>query len=156
MNNQYSRKGFWCLWLAIFLWVGCQSPNSEMETLRVELVSANKKLDSLQVLALKNTSEGIVHTVFLSLKDDVTEAEQTTFKTLLESLERIDEVQLLIVADRMDVGDVRALDYDIVLYAIFKNEEALKVYDSNEYHNEVRAQLITYLSGPPATFDYKL
>lgn len=136
--------------------VSCQSPNSEMETLRTELSIAQRTLDSLAACERLCVDSMFVHTVFISLKEDITPVEKAEVTRLLLTLDQIDEVLDIRVAERTDVGDERALHHNLILYITFDSVLALKTYDKNEYHNEVRKKLKPYLAGPPATFDYEL
>ncbi len=146
------KKLFVLLLIAGCIW-SCQTPNSEMESLRTELSSVQKELDALKNERTRSTSV-LVHTVFLSLKEDIKNEDKETVIQKLSSLGEIEEVLSIQISDRIDVGDTRALDYDLVLYMTFQNEADLSAYDQNAYHNEVRAFLKPFLGGPPATFDY--
>ena len=94
---------------------------------------------------------GLTHCVFLKLKDPQSTAE---VKQQLLQLDSIKEVETIVVVVKTDVGDSRALDYDLLMIATFTNEAALKRYDQNEFHQQIRQQLKPYLAGPPATFDF--
>lgn len=94
---------------------------------------------------------GLTHCVFLKLKDSQTAAE---VKQQLLQLDSITEVETIVVVGRTDVGDSRALDYDLLIIATFTDQAALKRYDQNKFHQQIRQQLKPYLAGPPATFDF--
>ena len=97
--------------------------------------------------------DGLTHMVFLALTKD---APKDAVITDLLSLSEIPEVMSVKVIDRLEVGDARALEYDLLLIAEFTSLEDLKIYDQDQFHQQIRAKLKPHLRLPPATFDYQL
>ena len=95
---------------------------------------------------------GLEHQVYLSLFD---EQDSMHVTRELMKLSQVDGVKAVEVFSRFDVGDTRALDYDLLLRVYFEDEAALKRYDADSLHQEVRGRLKPYLSKPPATFDLR-
>ena len=95
---------------------------------------------------------GLEHQVYLSLLD---EQDSTLVTQELMKLTQVEGVEAVEVFSQLDVGDTRALDYDLLLRVYFKDELALKSYDADSLHQEVRGRLKPYLSKPPATFDLR-
>lgn len=112
------------------------------------LVSCQSKISE------ESSYEGLTHCVFLKLNDSIAGSERQLVLDALLGLLDIKEVETLSVVERADIGDDRALDYDIMMIATFDNIEALERYDKNASHEEVRNTLKKYLSKPPATFDF--
>lgn len=99
--------------------------------------------------------QGLTHCVFLDLRPGISAADQQRIKDTLLSLGNIEEVRSISVVDKTDVGDSRALDYDIMLIATFEDKMALSSYDKNPDHQMVRDFLKPYMAGAPATFDFE-
>lgn len=107
-----------------------------------------------QVSEVEETDEmAIEHLVFFSLKDGLSAEEIQSFKELLKTLEEIEGVSELEVSSRTDVGDSRALNYDLLMEIEFKSIASLKDYADHPYHLKVRDSLMPLLAVPPATFD---
>lgn len=96
------------------------------------------------------------HLVFIALNDSVSPAEIKLIKSKLNSLNRVEGVLDLSISEALDVGDKRALDYDILLQIWFENAASLKIYSEDEYHIRIKQELKPFLSRPPATFDRKV
>ncbi len=110
---------------------------------------------SLEKTPCPNTT-GLGHTVFFSLKKDISEKDKQNFKKTLTRLSKIKCVKSVIVAERSDVGDEeRALrQFDVMMQVIVEDTAALRLYDNDAIHQEVRKLSLPYLSGAPASFDY--
>jgi hypothetical protein len=107
-----------------------------------------------QVSEVTETDEAAIeHLVFFSLKDGLSTKEIQSFKDLLKTLEDIEGVSEVEVNRRTDVGDSRALDYDLLMEIEFTSIANLKSYADHPYHLEVRDSLMPWLAAPPATFD---
>ena len=96
---------------------------------------------------------GVEHLVFLKLRPDLRPSEVNDFHTYVQDLKKVEGVIGLDISERSDVGDERALDYDLLLTVWLEDEEALKTYDQDSLHNEIRQVLYAYLYQAPATFD---
>ena len=96
---------------------------------------------------------GVEHLVFLKLRPDLRPSEEKDFRTYIQDLKKVEGVMAMSVKERVDVGDERALDYDLLLTVWLKDEESLKAYDQDSLHNEIRQVLYAYLYQAPATFD---
>jgi len=100
-----------------------------------------------------SAKEGLEHLVFFSLKDSLEESSIQKFKKLLLSLERIEGVVEVEVYKKEEVGDPRALDFDLMMSVEFGKADDLRIYSTHPYHLAVRDSLMGFLAGPPATFD---
>lgn len=121
---------------------------------QAQVEKAQATIDSL----VKANDTGIIHTIYLTTKPDLSDEDKAKFITTVESLGQIEQVKSIEVAERLNVGDEeRALTkYNIILQMRFDNLEDLKIYDKDEFHAQVRGQLKEYLAGPPASFDFEL
>lgn len=107
-----------------------------------------------EVINVSNTkSAAIEHLVFFSMKDGLAEEEISNFKNSLMSLAEIEGIITLKISEKQDVGDPRALDYDIVMSVQFEAISYLNTYAEHPHHLKVRESLMKYLAGPPATLD---
>ncbi|PQB04767.1 Dabb family protein [Aureitalea marina] len=95
---------------------------------------------------------GLEHQVYLAINDSSMQEEVIDQLMTLKQVEGVEAVE---VFSRLDVGDERALDYDLLLRVYFKDEKALAQYDSDSLHQSVRNQLKPHLSKPPLTFDLR-
>jgi 2C-methyl-D-erythritol 2,4-cyclodiphosphate synthase len=141
--------------LIILVLVSCQNVNDvALSEAKAELNAAQATIDSLQAA----NETGIIHTIYLTTKPDISDEDKAKFIKTVESLGQIEQVKSIEVAERFNVGDEeRALkQYNIVLQMRFESLEDLKIYDKDEYHAQVRGQLKDYLAGPPASFDFEL
>lgn len=98
---------------------------------------------------------GLTHCVFLDLTEDVSPEDLRRITDTLSSLANIEEVRTISVVERTDVGDARALVYDLMLIATFDDKAALSRYDKNPNHQLVRGFLKPFLASAPATFDFE-
>ncbi len=143
------------IFLAILSLAGCQNANdTNLAAMQEELKAAQATIDSLS----NAEQTGILHTIYLTTKPDISDEDKTQFLEMVKSLGNIQQVKDIEVAERLNVGDEeRALkQYNVVLQIRFDNLEDLRIYDKDEYHAQVRGQLKEYLVGPPASFDFKL
>lgn len=95
---------------------------------------------------------GLEHQVYLALLSE-SDSEKVTQE--LMKLEKVEGVEAIEVWTPLDVGDERSMDYDLLLRVYFKDEAALKAYDTDSLHQAVRTRLKSYLRKPPATFDLR-
>jgi hypothetical protein len=95
----------------------------------------------------------IEHMVFFNLKDSSTKADITLFKDRLRSLIKIKEVRQIFVSESQDLGDSRALDYDLVMTSYFNSRNDMDVYMDHPFHLIVKESLKPFLKGTPATLD---
>jgi|TARA_B110000977_G_scaffold174734_1_gene228875 hypothetical protein len=97
----------------------------------------------------------LVHTVILSLKDNVNQKRKDEIIDLLVTLSEIKETQRLIVSTKASTNDTRAQqDYDLILQMSFKNQAELESYSINTHHLNVRAKLKSDLAKAPVVYDY--
>ncbi len=96
----------------------------------------------------------LLHTVILTLKEEVTAAEKEEVLVLLKSLEEISETNGLIVSELANTSDSRAKkDFDLILSMSFDNHTDLEKYSTNEFHLQVREELKPFLAAPPIVYD---
>jgi predicted transcriptional regulator len=125
-----------------------------IENLKAELASANEKIEDLQI---RNSTESVFqHTVFFTLKPDLTDEERKSFVEQLKGLEAIEVVKKITVEERKNIGDEdRALkQFDVIMIVTFADEAALKVYDAHEIHQNLKKAMKGYLAGIPSSFDF--
>jgi hypothetical protein len=141
-----------------FCFLSCtnsETASSEtIDNLKTELASANKKIENLQ---RQNSSEPVFqHTVFFTLKPDLTDEERKSFVEQLKGLEEIEVVQNIMAEERKNIGDEdRALkQFDVMMMVTLTDEAALKVYDTHEIHQNLKKAMANYLAGPPSSFDF--
>jgi D-Tyr-tRNAtyr deacylase len=128
--------------------------SENIENLKADLASANKKIEDLQS---RNSTEPVFqHTVFFTLKPDLTDAERKSFVVALKGLEKIEVVQNITAELRKNIGDEnRALtQFDVIMMVTLENEADLKIYDTHEIHQNLKKVMADYLAGPPASFDF--
>ena len=106
-----------------------------------ELIEVQKPLNEIQ------------HMVFFALKDGRSKTDLTLFKDRLSSLAKIEEVRRIVVSESQDLGDPRALDYDVVMTILFRNKTEMDIYFEHPFHLIVKESLKPYLKGAPATLD---
>ena len=101
------------------------------------------------------TQGELVHTVFLSLKDEVTQNRKEKIIKILKSLGEIKVTKGLTVSVKAETEDARAeTNYDLVLQMAFKDLKDLHLYSVNSSHFEIRAQLKPDLASVPVVYDY--
>jgi hypothetical protein len=125
-----------------------------IENLKAELASANETIEDLQTG--NNTEPIFQHTVFFTLKSDLTDEERKSFIEQLKGLEVIEVVQKITAEERKNVGDEdRALkQFDVIMMVTLTDEAALNVYDTHEIHQNLKKAMKDYLAGPPSSFDF--
>lgn len=135
-SKQGVTKSIFCLFLILV--VACQNSRTPDEVAAVQQVPMKT---------------GLSHLVFLSLQENVS---LDKVKQTLAGLAEVPEVASIKVVERLDVGDKRALDSELLLIVQFASEEDLRAYDRNELHQQIRSALKPMLRLPPTTFDYQL
>jgi hypothetical protein len=118
--------------------------------------SEDKKLDEVaQEGDLLVTDNGqLEHMVFFSLKDTLSVDDLNFVKNQLNKLAHIPLVHEITISERKDLGDPRALDYDLLMIMRFTGESALQLYQQDPRHLNIKNSLAKYLDGAPATFDF--
>lgn len=141
-----------------FCFLGCnhtETASSEtVENLKAELAAANEKIEDLQG---QNTTDPVFqHTVFFTLKPDLTAADRKAFVEQLKGLKAIEVVKDVMAEERKNIGDEdRALkQFDVIMMVTLQDEAALKVYDTHEIHQNLKKAMSNYLAGPPSSFDF--
>jgi len=100
-------------------------------------------------------SNKITHLLYLDLNDNISETQLELFETVLGQLQKIPQVTEFNIGEYTDVGDKRALSqYEYIVSMSFENKKAYDIYQSSPIHESVKNKLRTYLSGPPATYDF--
>ena len=135
------------------LFLACTDQGSE-ETI-AELQASLDEAQS-QISAVEDPQAGsLVHLVFLTTREDLTDEERTTLLSELGRLGEIEEVKGYDIGEFEDLEDARALSqYNLILSMYFESEDDYRVYQNNDDHLDVRSKLGAYLAGPPATYDY--
>ncbi len=99
----------------------------------------------------------IGHTVYIDLKNDITDAETTSFITELKGLAAIDYLHDLELSKRISSGDLRQdRDFDVVMTMYFEDLDALDRYQQDSLHVEIRTATRKYLAAPPVIYDFKV
>ena len=107
------------------------------------------------VISNPQSGQMLTHIVLLELSEELPPEKRQEIEGLLQTLERIKEVQSLVVGVPEDTGDARAIqDYNLVLQMTFTGKEALAAYQVNEFHANIREEIKQYLGGPPKILDY--
>ena len=95
-----------------------------------------------QINSIGYAKGDLVHTVILSLKNEVSEKRQEEIINLLGSLAEIKETQGLIVRAKALADDKRAKrDYNLILQMSFKSQEELMSYSINAHHLDVQTKV---------------
>jgi hypothetical protein len=97
----------------------------------------------------------LVHTVYLTLKADITQEETDALIDACKTLDDISTVKNLEVGTFKDLGDERALSiYRMVLQMDFTNEADYQSYQQDPIHLAFKDTAGPYLGAPPATHDF--
>ena len=113
-----------------------------------QLVTTVKQLKS----EINSQYKGYIgHDIYLKLKNG---EDQSKVIKALNSLGTIKGVEALKVGPFKNLGDKRALTYDVKMQMYFKDEKAYQHYNKDATHLEVRKQLGPMLDGPPASYDF--
>lgn len=97
----------------------------------------------------------LTHHIYFDLIDDISETELKHFKEVIQQLKSIPEVKEFEFGVFEDVGDKRALSqYEYFISLSFENKKSYDIYQESSIHINVKNKLRTYLSGPPATYDF--
>lgn len=129
------------------------------ETLKTELVAAQAALAAAQseLETLKAADEvQLIHIVYFNIKPDLSEEALTAFKKEVDRLAAIDQVKFFKFGPFEDLGDPRALsNYKMVMEMGFNSKEDYMAYQEDPVHLAVKELTMTYLAGPPATYDFR-
>ncbi len=129
--------------LVAFMFYACKNSDNQL----VENSEIKEKIEASDRL--------LMHTVFLNLKDSISQEDKAYALNELKKLKDIPEVMSFVVGTKANTGDPRLnKTYDLVLQMSFKNIEELKLYDKDSLHSEVRKKLKNLLAGPPEVYDY--
>lgn len=140
--------------ISILLGMGCSDAalKQELADTQAKLAEAQQSLaDTDNADDIGDIDSPLVHLVYLKLQPDADVAQVT--KAIYE-LKKIEVVYDLEVGVAEDLGDARALDYQLMMSMEFKNEADYKTYQAHETHLALRESLQDFLAAPPATFDY--
>ncbi len=139
--------------LFVFFVFSCENhPNSSLNSIPTNSCNQLEQQVKQLKLDLNSQYKGYIgHDVYLKLKNledmpKVTDA--------LYSLKNVNGVEAIKVGPFKNLGDKRALNYDVKMQMYFKNETAYKFYNKDSTHLNVRAQLGSLLASPPASFDF--
>jgi len=126
--------------------------------LRKELDTAVFKIDALQNQLDNNIfihPGTMVHIVYLNLKDDLSEEDQSTLISSFKGLKSIQGVKHFSIGDYKDVADKRAMsNYELCLQMSFDSKKAYDSYQEDPAHLALKKSLDEYLEAPPITYDY--
>lgn len=132
------------------LLMGC-GHSAEIQKLEEELSQVKTELTALQTAS----SKSLVHIVYFPLNQETTGADISNLVKQIKTLEAIEVVKDLEVGTFEDLGDKRALEqYKVVMQMRFDSQAAYQSYQKHPIHLKLRENCRTYLSGPPATYDY--
>lgn len=149
-------KNIFKLFLLLIVLTGCQQ-----NALQEQLTACQQELSekTLALEAIANTSENedpkLVHTVYLKVKDDISEADRSRLMEGIKTLASIPGVYHFKTGSFKDLGDKRALsDYEVALQMEFLDEEAYRRYQQDSVHIGFKKSVADLLAGPPATHDF--
>ncbi len=153
-----SMKNIFKFFLLLITFAGCQQNNLQ-EQLAACQQELSEKNEALEAAANSSETENptLVHTVYLNVKDDISDADRTRLMEGIITLASISGVYHFKSGSFKDLGDKRALsDYEVVLQMEFLNEEAYHNYQQDSVHIGFKKSVADLLAGPPATHDFIL
>ena len=142
-----------------WLMTGCftnPEVQQQLDNCRAELTEQAQKMDViLTQIDSSATQEGdLLHSVYLPLKNDLSEDEVNKLITEIKGLRDIPSVKNLHVGSLANTGDQRMLaEFDIVMALTFEDLEGLEAYQVHEIHQTLKAGIGTWLSGAPKVHD---
>ncbi len=126
-----------------------QNLQTQVNQLKSDLETAQSTIENLQT---QIEPEGdLVHVVFFKTKPD---ADLNALGAAIEKLASIKEVKDLQYGSFEDLGDARALDFDLMMEMSFDSEADYKIYQAHPVHLQLKEAVKSFLAGPPATYDY--
>lgn len=138
----------------LFLLTACSSNQElehKLEKTQEALEFANEVIQNLEVA----NQNKVVHTLYFTLKEGVTDDERTIFLSLLDQLGELSYVNAIKVGPPSDIPDPRAKrDYDYAMQMQFASKEDLEAYAQDSTHLAIRAQAGPLLAGPPVVYDF--
>ncbi|KAA3625519.1 MAG: Dabb family protein [Bacteroidetes bacterium] len=151
-------KNIFNFFLLLMVLAGCQQNNIQ-EQLAACQQELSEKTEALEAALNSSESENLslVHTVYLNVKDDISEADRSRLIEGIKTLASIPGVYNLKTGSFKDLGDKRALsEYEVVLQMEFLDEEAYRHYQQDSVHIGFKKSVADLLAGPPATHDFIL
>ncbi|MCF8371491.1 MAG: Dabb family protein [Bacteroidales bacterium] len=97
---------------------------------------------------------GLNHLVFLDLKEGLSQAQRDSLFASINKLESLVGKESFTIGLKAKTADPRMLNADLVIQTIHKDTQALKDYQKQPIHLQVIQETKSFLSGPPALFDY--
>lgn len=132
-----------CLQTADFQ-VQLDDAREQLQEITIELQKAKEQTANLKV----GNKKGLIHSVYIDLKEGISPKDEATFLKNLQQLEKVTGVQQLQVGKRTDTGDERAAkDYDVALEVLFADQAALALYQKDSFHLAIRKQLGGFIEG---------
>lgn len=124
------------------------------EQMQTELAETKAALEAanVEIEALKDAPEQLVHIVWFKLKSD---ADREELIKEIKSLKAIEVLNDLTVGEFHDLGDSRAMsDLDVVMSMKFNSEPDYQTYQAHELHLKLKENAGKYLTSPPVTYDF--
>ncbi len=129
--------------LIFLLLLACQ-PTTDCE----DQLLASKSLLQKAKKALAEQEGDLIHTLYFSFRDTVSEKGKKSFEITLAALGEVDEVSGFSLGKVSTVEDPRhPFEFDVVVKMVFKSEEDLAAYQQDSTHLAVKKQLGKYLKG---------
>lgn len=133
----------------------CGNPEMEKKLAETEAALAQAETQLSEVLEAQNNS--IVHTLYFTVKEDITEDQHALFVDLLKQLGKLPYVNQIKIGTPADIPDPRAKkDYDYAMEMQFADADQLKSYAVDSTHLSIRAQAGPFLAGPPVVYDFEV
>ena len=153
------KNPFPFLLFALFIFSSCNQSNETQQSLDEYRVALAKKSEALDLARAEiqnlKADAPLVHTVYLTLKEGITQEELTTLIEGCKTLANIAAVKNFEVGTFKDLGDDRALStYRLVIQMDFSNEEDYRKYQQDAIHQAFKEAAGPYLGAPPATHDF--
>ncbi len=126
---------------------------------RDSLKSTTPKLDQSRTALATGQSKlfqpRLVHLVWLTVRDDTSEADYQSLVGELYKLAAIEGVQDLEVGRFQDLQDPRAMsDRQVVMQMGFASQADYHTYQQHPIHLQLKSDLGPYLDAAPLTYDY--
>lgn len=151
-------KIFLLFGLAFFFLTGCGTQSdrvgleNELNQVRTELAVANEQLAVLQQDKPDST---LMHTLFFSLREDLSAEEKTELIQKMKSLSEIEVAHRVTVGEPANTGDPRlATGYQLVLQMEFNSQTDLDTYQQHPHHLAVKTDTKDFFAGKPLVYDY--
>lgn len=150
------KNTFKLLIFAILIFPACNQADlqQQLDACQLELNEKNELLEEAQKTHDQDDPR-LVHTVYLNVKDDITDQEKQELISGIKVLADIPGVYHFKTGTFRDLGDQRALsEYEVVLQMEFMGEKDYRKYQQDSVHLNFKKSVGHLLAAPPATHDF--